>query len=443
MPYEPSWDRYRTRIGRMPRTALPPKLAQGSREPWKMKGSEYARALRTYYVQVDRETALTVQKRILEGRRPSARDALRWLDTPYGMVFTFPSIGWLQARTYPIYPHELEPYIEVEIPPESSVLDWRESLSFFDIFLPEAEPPLYGDFLNWLTEATKGQFWSDDMIRGMRSFDKKALDHPHGMVSLARFYARDRGYAALLVNTSEVHLIDPSVVTVVDSYPDGVRTIGHSEIVDQALVERPNEVPEEVAWCTTGISELASLRWGAMPKDISEPLAGLEDSLSTLLRIMGDLRQQQRTLRQDLELDYLGILTIRKMYYQLAAINFGLGMQTGCKHIEIARHFPLPGPSVAGLIRRPGQEDWPDHLVELSLNPATVQRSDSLEKIKELIGLLVEANRYAKIEIETHMAATALGSGYLKRFLADVRWPKGRDIIDVLLVKYIQRNQSM
>lgn len=426
MPRRPSKTRFVTRDGTVVPIAPPSKLATGSPEPWKMRENEYTRAVRTYYVQVTKRVATRIANLIQKRKTIDPREILAWKESFYALVFQFPLLNWINASVYVGDGDEHKPHIAIEMRSDSMVLDWDQSLSFQGRYGQRNEPPLYQDLLTWMDNAIRGQDGADRVMAAFRSFDRSFLSDLVDMFRLIRFYARDRGYQVLIENSWSVHVLDPSAVTVVRAYPDGVKTPRYRDLIHQALDERPEEVSDEIALC-------AALH--QRERDVSKPLESLQESLGSLSKIMLDLRQVERSERQDLELDYLGILTVRKMYQQLADINIGLGRWTACKIIGVARNFPLPGPGVTGLLRPPGKEDWPDYLVELSLHPMKDPNSTLLDSVKRTIESMVESNKHGTLgkSVESTQAMNNLGNAYLRWLLADLRWPTGRDRIEVML----------
>lgn len=341
----------------------PPKLFPGAPEPWTILQRDYDRWVRTLYVSVNTSTAKSIRADLARSdkarRLPLSRyqEILPLENHPANLWKSWADM--MLAKTHRIRIKQYYPgsgfgfdCAEIEIEPNARILDMRCSPYGGKFYLP---PPWWPEFLEWLAKKQLGghkEAWNPGLDAQNADFINRE--------GLYYEWARDAGYDAVF--RRGWYLLDLDVASIVsvpgaDSVPDT-----HMDIVLDAT--KTKDVPEIVL-----ADHKIDTRWMALTTERESwqknQILKIESLVSTIIRLLTDLRQQ-RSIRQDIELNYLVVLACHRLMIEVAKLGWLRGDYY--RPVISAIHcFPLPRKEVSGLSKPKGTEDWPQELVSLYL----------------------------------------------------------------------------
>jgi len=438
---------------RMPRsstrhrgTAVPfPSMVTGSAPPWTLREQPFSEATRTYYVETPRAVAESVEGWLrrryqlhLEAERLEWRGLMETIthvrtanyfeDLLPGLteiLRTLPCPTILDASTYVGTVIDQEPHVAIEIPGDARVLSWLGSGLFHAPMWGFLTPTWHEDMLAWFAQSSRNQAQAEEILRRLRDDPGEVRNN---LRALSLPYAHARGYKVVLFGPESTMVLGPEGVRISAGYPRGVRGATHRSIVEKAIAEgHLAEIPDEVL-ATYGI--LVVPRWDLVDQAAKDLLAAHQ-----ALQRTRHLHLFEHSLRQDAELDYLGILAVRRMFEAVGLI--GMYASRAEKRwrglFTVVRRFPMPGQSVAD--RRPpkGMEDWPVHLLEIALQPQPPSAGTEHFSIlaEQVANLLLAVQR--RDSDASHKAITPLWTSTLRWSLTYLHWQRGEEIVETLL----------
>jgi hypothetical protein len=384
-----------------------PRLVPGTPDPWTIDPWAYHRALRTWYVTVARD----LWHKGLPHAHPSVGvDDLPWFDvaTPAGVAST---IGTYRQRPRKLAlnpaPRPLQGHVVVEV----EVDDRLDVLDFMGLTdqggQVRLDPGWREDCLAWIADIDPS--WEREIGR---PFEDSVIDRSFEGWEAFDWWAVARKKQAVQYHQGTLCIFDRKAVRIVGEVPAIGPTPTHASLVlDHA---QSGEVPEDVL-CWYGI------RKGMTADNQQRAARHLDEARQALRvygRINGPMRRADHTLLQDLELDRLSILAVRKAFDRLAAYATAWRGIDGPRLSRVVDLWLEPGASVAGRPRPPGQEGWPDAAVEIA----------ALGSSRSTLGSDPLGTATSSIESlrATHGDEPELTAFLLFPLLQAVGWEKGR-----------------
>lgn len=373
-----------------------PSFRKGSGDPWQKTRHDYARSLRTFCLPIPAGSEDHVKS--LVGRR-----SVRLADLGLPME-TESYISMLQKRTDPadssvwfpkempeikylrasVYPSMTDTGLTLAftIPESAKVIDW--------LGYPETGPnmiewPSYSGVVEWIHTLGMGEP-IDSLIHQPES---GVLVGASLFAMTLMYYGKKRGFSGVMPNSHEVLLhadleVDP--IAVLDKDHTIKRLYDFvSEAVDRKLLVHPLILAENGMMSVT-------------PKNTKEAVKSLETVVSHLDSLIGSMRMRSRSVRQDVEMDYLSIAAVAKAFSALSFAAMASNLPVCVKFDRIHSMFPGLLPPGLALTRRPEWADWPEHLVMLMQGERAVGAmgvgAEKIESLKKVLGMMVEPGRH-------------------------------------------------
>jgi hypothetical protein len=390
-----------------------PRIVSGPVEPWQQLVQDYVRRVRSFCLSIP-EDKVAEAKKLVGGplgdpaalgirveelvdfsliiKRESDTGSSRWV------VTEMPKLPYVEAGFEPSWLDD-SPSIVVTLPDEVSFVDW---LGYSPNGGNLDEWADYPAIVEWLKTLKVGNFPPALYTPELRTEIFARLARPEtgiwadafGLTQTCLYFARHLGesgrpMAGVIPDVHRVMLFADQPMRVERVLAKGEEVTRHRDLVE-AAIKAKKPVPTMVA-----------VEHGLLQGDRKQAEAvipKLQDLLLSFGRLLTSLRNRSHTFEQDIELDWLTILAVKKGLSVLAEAAIAIDDPIAVRYARAVSMFPEGGRRLVARHRVPGTETWPANLAELAVPE---RAPDRFEKANELLlptAALVEGLRTWKAD---------------------------------------------